>query len=102
MCFFPRNGVTLNDSLCHFVYQGISFPRGGKVSIDLCYFHTSTKWKLIQKETGYCGKRFSTKEETIVIFLCPQKNRKCYTSKFCFHKMERYLMIEWKILETET
>ena len=66
---------------------------------------TSTKWKVIQKETGNCGKLFSIKVEIIVIFLFPQ-NRKCYTSKFCFYKMEWYLMIhitpkEWKILDTE-
>ena len=58
-CFFPRNEVTLNDSLCLFIYQGISFSQSGKVSSDLCYYHASTKWKLIQKETGYCEKPFS-------------------------------------------
>ena len=72
----------------------------------LVIFVTSTKWNLIQKETGNCGKLFSIKVEIIVIFLFPQ-NGKCYTSKFYFHKMERYLMIcitskEWKILEAET
>ena len=61
---------------------------------------TSTKWKVIQKET-----EISIKVEIIVIFLFPQ-NRKCYTSKFCFYKMEWYFMIhitskEWKILDIE-
>ena len=52
----------------------------------LVIFVTSRKWKLIQKETRNRGKLFSIKVEIIVIFLLPQ-NRKCYSSKFCFHKM---------------
>ena len=39
MCFFPRNGAILNDSLCFFIYQDILFPRSGKISSDFCYFH---------------------------------------------------------------
>ena len=65
MYFFPRNGATLNDSFCFFMYQGISFPRSGKVSSDLCYFH---KVKINRKKTGNCGKLFSIKLEIIVIF----------------------------------
>ena len=77
-----------------------------KYILYVVIFVTFTKWKLIQKETANCGKLFSIKVETIVIFLFPQ-NEKCYNSKFYFHKMERYLMIcttskEWKILEAET
>ena len=65
MYFFPRNGATLNDSLCFFMYQGISFSRSGKVSSDLCYFH---KVKITRKKTGNFGKLFSIKLEIIVIF----------------------------------
>ena len=78
----------------------------GEVEKYLVICVTFTKWKLIQKETGDCAKLFSVKVEIAVIFLFPQCG-KCYTSKFYFHKMERYLMIcitskEWKILEAET
>ena len=54
-----------------------------KVEKYLVTFVTSTKWKLIQKETGNCGKLFSIKVEVIVIFLFSQ-NGKCYTSKNLF------------------
>ena len=61
-----------------------------KVEKYLVIFVTSLKWKLIQKETRNFGKLFSIKVEIIVMFSFPE-NRKCYTSKFYFHKMERYL-----------
>ena len=72
MCFFPRNGATLNDSL-YFFY----IPR---------YF-ISTKWKLIQKETGNCGERFFIKVEIIVIILFPQ-NGKAFNGLYYFKRVE--------------
>ena len=77
-----------------------------KVEKYLVIFVTSSKWKLIQKETRNFVKLFSMKVEIIVMLSFPQ-NRKCYTGKFYFYIMERYLMIfitskEWKILEAET
>ena len=98
MCFFPRNRATFNDSLCFFIYQGILFPLSGKVSSGFCYFH---KVEMNTKTDRNLWKTFLCK---IVIFSFPQ-NVKCYTSKFCFHKMERYFIFiskEWKILEAET
>ena len=84
MCFFPRNGATLNDSLFLYLYtKAFHFQ---KVENYLVVLGTSTKWKLIQKETGNCGKLFSTKVEIIVIFLFPQ-NGKCYSGKFLIHKV---------------
>ena len=102
MCFFPRNGATLNYSLCFIIHQGILFPRSEKVSGDFCYFH---KVKINTKRDRKLRKLFSIKVEIIVIFLFPQ-NRRCYSSKFFSHKMERYLIIyitskKWKILEAE-
>ena len=47
MCFFPRNGSSLNDSLCFFKYQVFHFHEVEKYPM-ICV--TSTKRKLIQKE----------------------------------------------------
>ena len=52
MYLFPRNGATLNDSFCFFMYQAVLFQPNGKVPSDLCNFHkmeinTNRKlWKL--------------------------------------------------------
>ena len=60
--------------LCFFIYQSISFPRSGKVSSDLCYFHkvkSNTKrnrklWKtFFYKSRNYCDIFISTKQKML-------------------------------------
>ena len=85
MYFFPPNGATLNDSLCFFMYHGISFQQSGKVSSDLCYFQ---KVKINTKRNRKLRKTFFYKSRNYCGFLFPQ-NGKCYTNKLYFHKMQR-------------
>ena len=97
MCFFPRNGATLNVSFCFFIHQGISFPRGGDVSSEFCYFHkvkinikTDPKlWKtFFCKSRNYCDIFISTKRKMLHQQILFPQNRKVFNDLYYFERVE--------------
>lgn len=75
--------VSLNTKVFHF-HEVEKYPM-------ICV--TSTKRRLMQKETGNCEKTFFFKSRNNCDILFPEKLENVTPVNFIFHKMERYSVI---------